>query len=96
MVIVLEVAGLPVAQVASGSQDNSYLVIVDRGISEAGTVGSCIYSIDLPLVRRRSPPLVGVAVKVTVVAGTNGLWHRQVMETLTVRAIYRHGYRDWR
>jgi len=37
----------------TGGEDNSYLVVVERGVGEAGTVGSLIYSIDLPLIRRR-------------------------------------------
>jgi hypothetical protein len=72
MVIVFEVAGLPVAQVALEVRITGYLVIVDRGISEAGTIGSGIYSIDFPLISRRCPPLVGVAVKLTVVPAQQG------------------------
>jgi hypothetical protein len=53
MVTVFEVAGTTCSTGCIRSQDNSYLVVVDRGIGEAGTVGSCIYSIDLPLIRRR-------------------------------------------
>jgi hypothetical protein len=54
-----------------GSQNTGYTSPFAGVYVKVGTVSSGHFAINLPLVSRCCPPLVGVAVKVTVVAGTN-------------------------